>query len=65
MSISINASPSAAIAGASSGDSIGIAVLKKALDAQASSAGQLIGNLPAPALRAPVGSLGHSIDTHA
>ncbi len=49
----------------SSGDNVGIAVLKKALDNQAQTAAQLVNSLPEPAKPAPVGDLGNNIDVKA
>jgi len=68
MSISINATPGAGLTGVDMQDSVGMAVLKKAIDSQAGGAQQLIASLPAPAAsaaRRPVGSLGNHIDTQA
>ncbi|WP_028310084.1 putative motility protein [Derxia gummosa] len=68
MSISINTGSAAGLANVGSDDKVGMAVLKKAIEADASTVTQLVGNLPTPApaaSRGPVGSLGHNIDTHA
>lgn len=46
------------------GDTVGLAVLKKAMNAQAQGALQLINSVPQPSQK-PVGSLGNNVNTYA
>ena len=56
----------ASLSSASTGDAVALSVLKKALDIQAQGAMQLINALPqTPASTAPVGALGHKVNTFA
>ncbi len=63
MNISSLGSLSSALAGASTGDAVGILVLKKALDMEAQTALQLVQALPQPAANPP--NLGQNIDVKA
>lgn len=57
---------SSSLSSASTGDAVAVSVLKKSLDIQAQAAMQLIEALPQqPASTAPVGSLGHKVNTFA
>ena len=64
MEISSVGSIVAAVSQAPSGDDVGIAVLKKALDFEAQSALQLIQALPQPAASGPA-NLGQGVNTFA
>lgn len=50
---------------AKTGDAVGIAVLKKAIDMQAQSASQLIQALPQPAAAGTTQTLGNGVNTFA
>lgn len=63
MDVSSIANLATAMANQRTGDAIGIAVLKKALDTQSSSALALLQALPQPVSNPP--NLGNSIDTRA
>ncbi|MGE5384411.1 MAG: YjfB family protein [Betaproteobacteria bacterium] len=63
MNISSLGSMSSAVASASTGDAVGILVLKKTLDMQAQSALQLLQALPQPGSNPP--NLGQNIDVKA
>lgn len=55
-----------AVAGAeANGDDVGVGVLQKALNAQASLAAGLINGLPQPQQLATEGSVGRNVNTHA
>ena len=62
MDISSVGSISSAVSQAQTGDAVGIAVLKKAIDLQAQSALQLIASLPQPATNSPP-NLGQGVNT--
>ncbi|MBS1227624.1 MAG: hypothetical protein H6R17_901 [Proteobacteria bacterium] len=64
MDISSVGSISAAVSQAQTGDAVGIAVLKKAIDLQAQGALQLIESLPQPATNSPP-NLGQGVNTFA
>lgn len=64
MDISSVGSISSAVSQAQTGDAVGIAVLKKAIDLQAQSALQLIASLPQPATNSPP-NLGQGVNTFA
>ena len=64
MDISSVGSILSATSQAQTGDAVGIAVLKKAIDLQAQSALQLIASLPQPATNSPP-NLGQGVNTFA
>ena len=63
MDVTALASSSTALSQAQTGDAVGIAVLKKAMDIQAQSAMQLLQALPQPYSNPP--NLGNSVDVRA